>query len=312
MSRNLPSAFGWSEQSGMDHLDRIRLFVRVVERGSFTSAASDLGLPRSTATEAMKSLETHLGTRLLDRTTRHVAPTLDGESYYRRCITILADLDEAEGALRGAEPRGTLRVDAHSRLTRTFLLPGLPEFLNRYPLIDLHLGQGDRLVDLVREGVDCVIRAGPPEDSGLILRSLGTIEEVTVASPIYIDHYGMPASPDNMDGHQTVGFVSSRTGDILPLEFTMDGTVRNVRLPSRVTVTNSDAMADLARLGLGLVQAPRYRFAEDLASGRLVEVLTAFPPPPTPLSALYPQNRQLALRLRVFLDWVSSRFKKVL
>ncbi|WP_315767807.1 MULTISPECIES: LysR family transcriptional regulator [unclassified Bradyrhizobium] len=290
----------------MDRFDAMRLFVRLVERRSFTTAAADLGVPRSTASETLQQLEARLGARLLERSTRHVTPTLDGEEYYRRCVAILAELEEAEVALREAQPRGLLRIDAHPHLTRTFLLPHLPDFLARYPLLDLRIGQGDRLVDLLREGVDCVIRAGEPEDSGMILRRLGMIEEITVASPAYLAKHGMPATPDELDGHQMVGFISSRTGEVLPLEFCAGGTVRQVTLPSRVTVNNSDTSADLAKLGLGLVQAPRYRFADDLAEGALVEILTDYPPSPTPLSALYPQNRQLTLRLRVFLDWVSG------
>lgn len=287
----------------------MQLFVRIVERGSFTAAAADIGLPRSTATEAIRRLEDDLGARLLDRTTRHVAPTLDGQAYYRRCLAILAEIEEADGAFRGGDPRGLLRINAHGLLTRTFLLPHLPEFLSRYPLIELHLGQSDRLVDLVREGVDCVIRAGEPEDSGMIMRRLGAIDEATVASPDYLKRHGTPESPDDLEGHSMVGFVSSRTGEVMPLEFTIGGELRQLRLPSRVTVDNSDTMAALARLGFGLIQAPRYRFAEDLRTGALVEVLARNPPAPTPLSALYPQRQHLAPRLRVFLDWASELFK---
>lgn len=292
----------------MDRFETMRLFVRLVERRSFTAAAADLGLPRSTASEVLRGLEGHLGVRLLERTTRHVTPTLDGEEYYRRCVAILAEVEEAESAMRDAQPRGLLRFDAHPLLTRTFILPTLPEFLARHPMIELQIGQGDRLVDLVREGVDCVIRAGEPEDSGMIQRRLGSIAEVTVASPAYLAANGTPASPDDLDGHQMVGFISSRTGDVLPLEFSVKGGLRKIVLPSRIRVNNSDTMADLARLGFGLVQAPRYRFANDLASGALVEVLSNHPPSPTPLSALYPQNRQLTLRLRVFLDWIARIF----
>ena len=292
----------------MDRFDAMRLFVRLVERQSFTAAAADLGIPRSTASEVLRGLEAHLGARLLERTTRHVTPTLDGEDYYRRCVAILAEVEEAETAMRDARPRGLLRIDAHPLLTRTFILPHLPAFLARYPQLELQIGQGDRLVDLVREGIDCVIRTGELDDSGMILRRLGTIAEITVASPAYIASHGMPATPDALDGHQMVAFVSSRTGDVLPLEFSVAGELRHVVLPSRVRVNNSDTMADLARLGFGLAQAPRYRFADDLASGALVEVLADHPPSPTPLSALYPQNRQLALRLRVFLDWISGIF----
>ncbi|MCX5578295.1 LysR family transcriptional regulator [Kaistia terrae] len=292
----------------MDRLDRMQLFVRVVDRRSFSAAAADLGLARSTTTEAVKQLERSLGVRLLERTTRHVAPTLDGQAFYQRCLSILSEVDDAENAFRNAQPRGLLRVDAHPLLTQTFLLPKLQEFMQRYPLLDLQIGQGDRLVDLVREGVDCVIRAGNAAESGLIMRRLGLIREVTCASPAYLEKHGMPRSPDELDGHLAVGFVSSRTGQTMPLEFMVQGEVRLVNLPGRLSVNNSDTMADLARRGFGLIQAPRYRFRDDLARGALVEVLPDFPPPPTPLAALYPQNRQLSPRLRVFLDWIVPIF----
>jgi DNA-binding transcriptional LysR family regulator len=292
----------------MDRFDSMRLLVRVIERRSFTAAAADLGLPRSTATEAIKQLEARLGVRLLERTTRHVTPTLDGAAYYQRCLSILAEIEEAEGAFHDAQLKGLLRIDVHGLLTRTFLLPRLPEFLDRHPLIDLHIGQGDRLVDLVREGVDCVIRAGELAESGMITRRIATLREATCASPAYLAKHGVPTSLDDLDGHCMVGFMSSRTGAVLPLEFVVDGGLRNVILPSRLTVNDSDTMADLARLGFGLIQAPRYRFERDFASGVLVEVLSDYPPSPTPLSALYPQNRQLAPRVRAFLDWVSRIF----
>lgn len=292
----------------MDRLDRMHLFTRVVDRRSFSAAASDLGLARSTATEAIKQLEAELGARLLERTTRVVRPTLDGQAYYQRCQQILTEFEEANSAFRNAEPQGLLRIDAHPLLTHTYLLPKLPEFLARNPKLDLHIGQGDRIVDLVREGVDCVLRAGSQPDSGLIMRHLTDIREVTCASPDYLARHGMPASPEQLDGHQCVGFVSSRTGTVMPLEFAVGGELRMVELPSRVTVNNSDTMAELARLGFGLIQAPRYRLKPDLDRGTLVEVLPDHPPSPTPLSALYPQNRQLSPRLRVFLDWVSGIF----
>jgi DNA-binding transcriptional LysR family regulator len=292
----------------MDRFDRLQLFVRIVERRSFSAAAADSGLARSTVTEAIKQLEADVGARLLERTTRHVSPTLDGEAFYRRCLSILAEVEEAENVFRDDQPRGLLRIDANTLLTRTFLLPHLPAFLDRYPLIDLHLGQGDRLVDLLREGVDCVIRAGAPADSGMIMRRLAMIEEVTCASPAYLERQGLPISPDGLDGHSMIGFVSSRSGEILPLEFVVDGVARDIVLPSRITANNSDTMHDLARLGFGLIQAPRYRFQQDFDDGVLVEVLKNYPPTPTPLSALYPQNRQLAPRLRVFLNWAAGIF----
>ncbi len=292
----------------IDRLETMRLFVRVLERGSFTRAAADLNIPRSTASEAIQRLERDLGSRLLDRTTRHVAPTPDGQAYYQRCAAILGDIEEAEGALRGHEPSGLLRIDAPGTLTRVFLLPHLTDFLAKYPKITLQLGQTERLVDLVREGVDCVIRAGVPDDSGMITRHLTDLPEITCASPEYLDKFGTPNSVDDLKGHQMVGFLSSRTGAAMPLEFKIGDKIKDVTLPALVTANDADTVHHLIRDGLGIGQAPKYRFLEDLRAGRLVEVLTKAPPSPTPLAAYYPQNRQLSPRVRVFLDWVVRIF----
>lgn len=294
----------------MDQLSSMRLLVRVVERRNFTAAAADLGLPRSTVTEAIKQLEARLGVRLLERTTRRVAPTLDGEAYYQRCLSILADVEEAEGVFRGAQPRGVLRIDVHPLLAQTFLLPHLPEFLAKFRMVDLHIGEGDRLVDLVSEGVDCVIRAGEPTESGMIARRLANLREVTCASPAYLERHGVPASLDELAGHSVVGFISSRTRETMPLEFVVGDEVRRVTLPSRITVSGSDVMAAMARLGFGLVQQPRYRFKHDLKIGTLVEVLPNCPPPPTPLYILYPQNRQLSPRVRAFIELATGIFAR--
>jgi DNA-binding transcriptional LysR family regulator len=287
----------------MDRLGTLELFVRIVDRGSFTAAAADCGVSRPVATAAIKALEERLGTRLLQRTTRHVQPTLEGEAYYRRCLAILADLEDADRTASGAVA-GLVRVDLAGHLARTIILPELPAFLARHPSLTVHLSEGERFVDLVREGVDCVIRAGTLTESDMVARRIGTMDEVTVASPRYLAEHGVPATPDDLDGHFMVGFVSSRSGRAIPLEFTRDGQVVEVALPARLLVSGADTSAAAARLGLGLVQAPRYRFAEDLASGALVEVLADYPPTPTPLSVLYPSNRQLSPRVRVFIDWV--------
>jgi DNA-binding transcriptional LysR family regulator len=288
----------------LDRFDSMRLLVRVVERQSFSAAASDLGLPRSSATTAIKQLEARLGVRLLQRTTRQVTPTLEGEIYYRRCKAILAEIEDAEAALGGGEVRGLLRVDVHGPMARTFVLPGLPAFLARHPGLTLHIGEGDRFVDIVREGYDCVIRAGEIADSDLIVRRLGLAHEGTFASPDYLARRGVPRTIDDLAGHEMIGFASSRTGQVLPLEFMVGNELRTVTLPSRITVTNSETYAALARLGFGLMQAPRYHYASDAEQGRLVEVLADCPPSPTPISVLYPKSRQLSPRVRAFIDWV--------
>jgi DNA-binding transcriptional LysR family regulator len=288
----------------MDRFDSINLLIRVVERQSFTAAASDLGIPRSSATLAIKQFEQRLGVRLLHRTTRHVTPTLEGEIYYRRCKAILAEIEDAEAALTGREVRGLLRIEVHGPTARTFILPELPTFLERHPALTLHIGEGDRFVDIVREGFDCVIRGGEIADGDMIVRRLGLAQEGTFASPAYLEAHGVPRTLEDLRHHAMIGFASSRTGQVLPLEFTVDGEIRTLLLPCRITVTNTDTYAHLARLGFGLMQAPRYRYAEDLAAGRLVEVLHDHPPSPTPISVLYPKNRQLSPRVRVFIDWL--------
>jgi DNA-binding transcriptional LysR family regulator len=292
----------------MDKVDAMRLFTRIVERRSFTLAAQDLALPRSTVTEVIKQLEARLGVRLLERTTRQVRPTLDGEAYYQRCLSILAEIEEAEAAFTGARPAGLLRIDVHSVLARYFMLPGLPGFLARYPEIQLHIGEGDRYVDLVREGVDCVLRVGKPTDSSMIGRQIALLPEGTYASPDYLDRHGTPSTPDDLAGHQMVAFVSSATGSVLPLEFRKDGAVRDVLLPHAVSVAGAEMYIATARLGLGLIQVPSYRVQADLARGTLVDVLPDFPPMASPVYVLYPQSRQLSPRVRVFIDWLSSEF----
>ena len=292
----------------MDKTEAMRVFTRVVERRSFTLAAQDLGLPRSTVTEAVQALEARLGTKLLQRTTRHVAPTLDGEAYHRRCLAILADIEDAEAGFGDAKPRGLLRVDVHGTLARHFMLPGLPAFLARYPELQLHIGEGDRLVDLVREGVDCVLRVGDLQDSAMIGRRIAMLEEAVCASPDYLRRHGTPQTPDELDGHQMIGFVSSVTGGHFPLEFLAGSAVRRIALPATVSVAGADTNVAAARLGFGLIQVPRYRLEEDFAAGTLIEVLKDFPGPARPVSLLYLRDRQLSPRVRVFIDWLSREF----
>ncbi|MBN9007033.1 MAG: LysR family transcriptional regulator [Rhizobiales bacterium] len=292
----------------MDRFDAMRVFTRVVERRSFTLAADDLGLPRSTVTDAVKQLEARLGVRLLQRTTRHVSPTLDGEAYHQRCLSLIADLEDAESAFGGAIPKGPLRCEVHGRLARYFLLPRLAEFFAQYPEIDLYMSEGDRLVDPVREGIDCVLRAGELRDSDMIARCVAMLEEITCASPAYLDRFGTPKNIDALDGHRMVGFHSSATGTLLPLEFSVDGAIRNVTLPATFTVNSADTLVEAARQGFGLVQAPRYPLADDIRRGTLAVVLPDVAPSPTPVSLLYPRHRQLSLRLRVFIDWVVRVF----
>jgi DNA-binding transcriptional LysR family regulator len=292
----------------MDRFDAMRVFVRIVERRSFTQAAEDLGLPRSSVTDAVKGLEARLGVRLLQRTTRVVSPTLDGEAYYQRCVNLIADVEEAEGAFAGAKPSGLIRIDVHGTQARHFLLPGLPAFLEAYPDIRLHIAEAHQPLDMIREGFDCILRAGELADSPLIARRVATLERGTFASPGYLERVGTPESSDDLDGHRMVGLLTPDTHGVDPLVFVRDGEVRRIMLPTSITVTGAETNVAAACQGLGLVQLPRYRIGREVEAGLLVEVLNAFPPTPLPVHLLYAPSRHLTPRLKVFMDWVAESF----
>lgn len=292
----------------MDRLDAMRLFTRVVDRRSFTQAAHDLDLPRSTATQVIQQLENRLGVRLLQRTTRTVRPTLDGEAYYRRCLAILDDVEDAEGAFRGALPRGMLRVEVQGTIARHFLLPGLPEFMARHPQIEIAMSESDRWVDVIREGVDCVLRYGALPDSDLVARRVTMLDRITCATPAYLARFGTPESLDDLARHQAVSLRSITTGALTPFEFVENGGVRRIDMPSPLSVTGTESFRDGVLLDLGLGQMPVFHIAQDLAEGRLVRVLDGYALPPAPVSVLYPRNRQLSPRVRLFIDWAVERF----
>jgi LysR family transcriptional regulator for bpeEF and oprC len=292
----------------MDRFDAMRLFTRIVELNSFSKAAEDLQLPAATATHTIKQLEIRLGVRLLHRTTRQVSATLDGQAYYQRCLRILADVEETEAGFgtSGVAPNGKVRVDLQETLARYFVLPRLHEFFKRYPEIELEIGMGDRYVDLVREGIDCVLRSGTLRDSSMVGRRVATLRQLTCASAGYLDKHGTPLTLEELDGHLAVNFHSSNTGRVLPLEFEIDGQVRTVQLSGKVSVNNADAYTACSLNHLGIIQVPRYRVAQLLEAGTLREILPQWPPPPMPVSVLYPYQRQLSPRVRAFVDWVAD------
>jgi len=293
----------------MDRIDVMRLFVRIVERGSFAQAARDLQIPRPTATHAVQRLEEDLGVRLLERTTRNVRPTLDGALYHERCIRLLADLDEVESVFRNAEPKGPLRVDMQGTIARFFVVPALPGFIARYPGISLSLSEGDRMVDLITEGVDCVVRAGELSDSSLIGRRVAVFEQLTLASPGYLERHGVPSTPDDLDGHRMVAYTTSATGQPYPMEFKNDGRIWEILLPYEIVVRGAEIYTASGVAGLGLIQVPRYRVQHQIAAGQLVPLLQNFPPPVMEVSVLYPQSRHLSSRVRVFVDWLTDAFR---
>lgn len=294
----------------MDRFQEMQAFVRIAERSSFSQAADDLNIPRATITNLIKRMEVRLGAKLLQRTTRQVHLTHDGEAYYHRCVRLLADIDEAEGIFRNAMPKGLLTVNLQGTLARHFVVPQLPDFLSRYPDLRVHIGEDDRLIDLVREGVDCVLRAGTLRDSSMIARQVASMAQVTVASPGYLARFGKPSSLDELDRHFAVDYVSSATGKPIPLSFNVNDKFVDIEPRSTISVTGADLYTGAAVAGAGLIQVPRYRIANELISGQLEIVLPDFPPPPMPVSVLYLHNRQLSPRVRIFTQWMEEIFSR--
>jgi DNA-binding transcriptional LysR family regulator len=295
----------------MDRFDTMQLFVRIVERGNFASAARDLRLPRATVTRAIQQLEAHLGTRLLERTTRAVRPTDDGNVYYSRCVQLLADLDEVESGFRASDSKGPLCVDMQGTLARFFVLPALPDFVRQHPAIEIRLSETDRMVDLVEEGVDCVLRAGVLPDSSLVGRKVAESEQLTLASPGYLERFGIPSDLDDLAGHRMVAYAASASGQPYALDFDMEGAVREVLLPFDVTVRGAEIYTAAGVAGFGLIQVPRYRVQHQINSGELVPVLHQNPPPPMPISVLHPGHRKLSPRTGLFADWLAALFERL-
>ena len=296
----------------MDRLQAMQVFTRIVELGGFGKAADDLGLPRASVTLAIQQLEAHLGVQLLQRTTRQVRPTLDGDAYYHRCQLLLDDLDDLESSLSAqrGKPRGTLRVDMPAAFGCTWIVPRLADFYRRYPDLQLDIGLHDRQVHLQREGVDCAIRAGVISDLSLVARPLVRIPQLTCASADYLATWGTPTRLEDLADHRAINFPSS-SGRFFPFELEVAGQVREIPMPAVLTVNSADAYVAACEAGFGLIQAPRYHLCKQLAEGSLVQVLAQYPVPDWPIAAVYPPHRQLSPRVRVFIDWVMEQLHGV-
>jgi LysR family transcriptional regulator for bpeEF and oprC len=296
----------------MDRLQAMQVFTRVVDTNSFTRAAETLDLPRASVTTIIQNLEAFLGTRLLHRTTRRLSLTPDGAAYYERCVRILADVEETEASFQSGnkKPSGKLRVDMPGSIGRLLVIPQLCEFHTRYPDIDLQLGLSDRPVDLLQEGVDCVVRVGALQDSSLVARRIGLFEGVSCAAPSYLERAGIPQTLDDLEQHKAVNYFSSRTGRVLDWSFLVGGKEIEVKMKGSVSVNDADAYVTCGLEGFGLIQPPLFMVLPHLRSGQLVEVLPDLKPLPMPISAVYPHSRHLSSKVRVFVDWIAEIFDR--
>ncbi|WP_309676718.1 LysR substrate-binding domain-containing protein [Pseudomonas sp.] len=294
----------------MDRFDAMQAFARVVEAGSFTKAAETLHMSKTTVTQLVQQLEARLRVKLLNRTTRKVNVTADGAAYYERVLRLLADMDDAETSLSGASalPRGRLRVDVPSPLASMILVPALPAFYVRYPDIQIDMGVSDRIVDMIDENVDCVVRGGELTDQSLIARRVGELQLGVFAAPSYLARVGMPAHPRELEDshHRIVGFLWARTGKAVP--YAMRTPVESVQIKGRYALAVDDGNAYLAAglAGLGVLWLPKYMSKTFEARGELVPLFENWSLDPMPIYVAFPPNRHISIKLRVFIDWVAE------
>ncbi|WP_426234625.1 LysR family transcriptional regulator [Pseudomonas sp. TWP3-2] len=294
----------------MDRFDAMQAFARVVEAGSFTKAADTLHMSKTTVTHLVQQLEARLRVKLLNRTTRKVNATADGAAYYQRVIRILAEMDDADTSLSGAsaQPKGRLRVDVPSPLANLILVPALPEFCARYPDIQIDMGVSDRIVDIIDENVDCVVRGGELLDQSLMARRVADLQLGVFAAPSYLKRAGTPAHPRELEDshHRVVGFLWARTGK--PVPYALHNHSENLQIKGRhvLAVDDGNAYLSAGLAGLGVLWLPKYMSKAHEARGDLVPLFEDWQLDPMPLYIAYPPNRHISLKLRVFIDWVAE------
>ena len=296
----------------MNKLLAMQVFARVVETGGVTRAADSLRIPKATATTLIQQLEAALGVKLLNRTTRSVSVTTDGAAYYPRCVAILAEIRETEETLaqRHASPQGRLRVEAPTLMARLVIVPALPAFFARYPDIDLQLGCSELRADLIEEGIDCALWSGELEDSTLIARRVGLLYFGTCASRAYLASHGEPHHPDDLSAHRCINHFSPRTGKIFDWVFAKDGVRIQTSLRGHIALDDENSYVAAAEAGLGIAQIPAFVLKEAMERGSLELLLGDWFPEPAPLHVVYPQNRHLSNKIRVFVDWVAELFSE--
>ncbi|WP_096695610.1 LysR family transcriptional regulator [Polaromonas sp. AER18D-145] len=294
----------------MDRFDAMQAFARVVETGSFTKAAETLHMSKTSVTQLVQQLEARLRVRLLNRTTRKVNVTADGAAYYERVLRVLADVDDAETSLSSASasPRGRLRVDVPSPLARMILIPALPAFHAQYPDIQLDMGVSDRMVDIISDKVDCVVRGGELTDQSLIARHVGDLQLGVYAAPSYLARAGTPLHPRELEAthYRIVGFLWARTGK--PVPYAMHSGSECIKVQGRYVLSVDDGNAYLAAglAGMGVLWLPDYMAKAHLANGELVPLFEGWRLDAMPLYIAFPPNRHVSAKLRVFIEWVAG------
>ena len=294
----------------MDRLNAMEVFVRVAELASFTKAADSLGVPKGSISTSIQSLESHMGARLLHRTTRNVSLTQDGQIFYERCKDLLVDVDELETMFQLGKINisGRIRVDMPIAVAKHLVIPNLPKFLREYPNIEIELSSTDRRVDVIAEGFDCVVRVGELSDSGLIARPLGQLRIINCASTTYLQEYGEPTHIDSLINHFIIHYATVLGAKSASWEYFDGEKYASLKMKSLIMVNSSDTYMAACVAGLGIIQLPVASKHYPEASG-LVEILKNYKAEPMPVSMLYPNRRNQPKRVIIFMDWVVGLMK---
>lgn len=295
----------------MDKIGRLRVFIQVAEVGSFIRASQILLMPKTTVSAAIQQLEHEMGARLFHRTTRRVQLTSDGELLLEKARSLLFDVQALESLFhrQNGPIGGRLTVDVPSRIARRMIVPALPDFFLQYPEIQLFLSASDRSVDLIQEGIDCVVRVGSLSDSSLVSQPLGRLSMINCASPDYLQRYGTPEQPAQLEDHWVVGYAQPTLAGADSWQWQQDGQLFEKTLPSRVTVNNVENYIGCCLVGLGMMQIPRFDVQHYLDNGSLCEILPQARPPAMSMALLYPHRRQRSARLTAFAEWFSQLIK---
>lgn len=297
----------------MDRIHAMEVFVRVVEANNFSRAAALLHISRTSVTIVIKNLEAYLRVPLLQRTTRTVKLTPEGEAYYAHALRVLADVSDMETMMHGtgSGPRGKLRVSMPAIIGKWLVTPQLHQFHTTYPDIALTLSYCDRWIDLIGEGVDCAVQAGDLEDSSFLIgRRLADMQRITVATPDYLRRCGRPENIEDLKNHQALQYVSSRTNRPADLSFRVGSECIDVPAVGKLSFDDVDAYVECGLTGLGILQPPRFMIEEHLHVGSFVEILPQWKPSSLPVSAVYPRNRHLPSKVKVFLEWITKLFEQ--
>ena len=293
----------------MDRLGTMEAFVAVVETGSFSAAAQRLRSSKSLVSRQVAALEAELGARLFQRTTRSLTLTEEGRGYHAQVVRILGDIAEANAAVTNlqAAPRGKLRISAPMSFGYLHLAPAVPDFLARFPEVEIDLIMNDRYVDLIDEGVDLAVRLGRLSDSSLIARKLAPIRRAVCGTPDYFKAHGMPRTPEDLKQHRCLCYSNLAVADEWRF-VRADGSPWPVEVSGRLRADNGDALREAALKGLGLVYLPTFITGRDLQAATMVSVLTEYVPQDGGLHAVYPHARHLSPKVRAFIDFLAERF----